>query len=324
MQIQFSRHKVFWGLAGLVLLLAIHGAWDLARKVIHQMQNKRQHEKPTARIPISKLPGPPREHGPMKFELTAENSQTMIGVDDQQNERWADVAGNYYSQRFINSFSYSRPTPKGPVVRVRIEPRGKTLAGRLEARGLKPNFAYQIKLRGIFDDRTAFEKIGYAGRWRLPGRETNYSDRDYETHPNPEEVEAYILFDFFVTDAGGNAVRNFALDSSLHVLWSALRQRFPNDLGDLVAVVVDATNPLVYARPKKLETVELLWAEREVGRYKTPDQTVFLPPGRYRAELVLTEESFHSRDNDGGWWATVFVCPIEFEVVSPEQKSRSD
>lgn len=281
-----------------------------------QMQPARDTKK-TA-IPISKLPGPPRERGTPQFELGPSNSQLMIGMDDPQNERWVDIAGNYYSERFISSFSYSRSRPNGPLVRVRIEPQGPTLTGRLEARGLKPNFAYQIKLRGVFKDRKAFEAIGYAGRWRLPGRETNYTDVHYQQCLEPGKVESYILFDFFVTDAHGNAVRNFALDSSLHVLWNAFRQRFPPNLGDLVAVVVEASNPSVYARPKKMETIELLWAEREVNRYRSADQKLFLPPGQYRAQLVLTEESFHSQDSDGGWWATVFYLPIEFEVVSPE------
>ena len=61
--------------------------------------------------------------------------------------------------------------------------------------------------------------------------------------------------------------------------------------------------------------MELIWAERERRRYVPGQETIGLPTGHYRAELVLTEESFHARDNDGGWWATVARCPVEFTVV---------
>lgn len=162
------------------------------------------------------------------------------------------------------------------------------------------------------------EKIGYAGRWRLPGRGTNYTDEDYRAYRDKQDIEAYLLFDYFVTDKNGDAVREFELDSCLHVLWNASRQRQPLNVRDVLPVIINATNPQHYARPKALPPlVELLWAERERSRYTHSTQTVFLPPGDYRAELVLTEESWHSGDNDGGWWATVFVGPIAFTVTPP-------
>jgi hypothetical protein len=40
--------------------------------------------------------------------------------------------------------------------------------------------------------------------------------------------------------------------------------------------------------------------------------------------LVLTEESFHANDNDGGWWATVYRCPIEFTVRGPATNALSE
>ncbi|GAF88938.1 unnamed protein product, partial [marine sediment metagenome] len=48
----------------------------------------------------------------------------------------------------------------------------------------------------------------------------------------------------------------------------------------------------------------------------------FLPPGTYKAEVVLTEESFHWY-GDGGFWATVMRAPVKFEVVdSPRPSPR--
>jgi len=309
----------------LLLLATLTGLIDL-----HQWQRSREAAKAIAvadtgepasfsryrRMPISKLPGPTRTYGVPVFKLTEDNSQAMIGMDDPENECWCDLAGNFYASGFASRFSYANPGENGPVVRVCVEPEAAQLKGRLEAHGLKPNFAYQIKLRGLFEDRKGFEAIGYAGRWRLPGRGTNYSDSDYDWYPLKDEIESYILFDFFITDANGDAVREFALDSSLHVLFNASRQGGEALADDMVPVVVDASNPDRYLRPKVKRTLELIWAERETIRYRSADQVIRLPPGPYKAELVLTEESFHSPYNDGGYWATVCRLPISFTVMA--------
>lgn len=266
-------------------------------------------------IPVSKLPGPRRTWQRPVFTLNETNSLVMAGMDDPLYERWCDIAGNFYANDFVSGFSYERPGPDGPLVRVRVEPEATVLKGRLEARGLKPNFAYQLKLRGIYSATQAFETIGFLGRWRLPGLGTNYRDEDYLAYAEKGQVEAYVLFDFFTTDANGNAARDYALDSTLHVLWNASRQR-QDALGtDLVPVIIDARSPRTYARPKPWASVELLWAEREGARYETASQAIRLPPGDYYAELVLTEESFHSKDNDGGFWATVYKCPVSFTII---------
>ncbi len=269
-----------------------------------------------ARVPESKLPGPPRDE-PLAFRLDPATAQRMIGTDDPVNERWCDVAGNFYSSEFAAQFSYEASDDDGPRAYVHFDSVSDTVRGRVEAHGLKPNFAYQIKLQGDHADPVSYERIGYLGRWRLPGTGTNYTDDDYRAYADKTEVEAYILFDFLVTDAAGNAARTFALDSSLHVLWNADRQRDTDEAEDVVTVLVDASDPAHYARPKLMGTLEQLWAERERARYTAPDQITVLPPGRYRAKLVLTEESFHSWDDDGGYWATVLRLPVEFEITPP-------
>ncbi len=310
--------KVLVG-AGLTVLLGLAALGSVS--VYHWCHGQwvRRHpvETPLAEpIPVSKLPGPPRSADPTDFILSLTNAQTMAGMDDLLQERWCDLAGNFYSAGFVSTFSYQRPCDRQPQVLVRIEPQADTLRGRLEARGLKPNFAYQIKLRGVFDDRRAFEAIGRAGRWRLPGRGTNYTDQDYEDYADKAAVESYLLFDFFVTDGRGHACREFALDSSLHVLWNASRQGGEPEWDDLVRVVAVPDDPAAYSRPKSRGTVEWVWAEREHARYRQRRQQIRLPPGEYSAELALTEESFHSQDNDGGFWATVYRCPIAFEVTA--------
>jgi len=314
----WQRHRCCFRtwVTALIVVLTVIGAISVGRYSTERVSQwaKRRHVK--ASIPLSKLPGPGGRLDRIEFSLGETNAVVMTGMDDAANERWADVAGNFYSESFVAGFSYERAGPDAPTVLVQVDREAPTLRGRLEARGLKPNFAYQIKLRGIYEHQESFERIGFAGRWRLPGIGTNYTDKDYENNVEPGRVEAYLLFDYFVTDANGNAARDFELDSCLHVLWNGSRQRANVPISDLVIAIVDASNPETYARPKDSLKVEALWAERERLRYRTPGQELFLPAGEYKAELVLTEESFHSRDNDGGWWATVYRGPIEFTLTA--------
>lgn len=310
------------------LALALVGAWTCIRagreRLSDGLTRRSRHALPAAqRLPVSKMPGPPRNWEPPDFRLTNADASVMQGMDDRFHERWSDIAGNHYSTAFVRRFSYAASGSGAPLVRIRVEPVADTLRGRLEARRLKPNFASQIKLQGVFEDRRSYEAIGYAGRWRLPGRGTNYTDDDYRNYPEPSEVEAYLLFDFFVTDANGNAARDFALDSSLHVLWNASRQRQPGRLSDLVPAVVDASNPDVYSRPKPDASVEYMWAERSHMRYRYDDQVITLPEGDYTAEIVLTEESLHANGADGGWWATVYRCPVAFTIRRPSPTAKA-
>ncbi len=237
-----------------------------------------------------------------------------------ENERFMDIAGRGYSRELLQDFSYTAPDANRPDVRVDYLRRGETFIGRIVGSGLKPNFAYQMKLRGLWADRPGFERIGYTGRWRLPGRETNYSDKDYESFPHKELVEAYVLFDFFVTDPAGRVDKPFYLDSSLHVVWNydsqrsyqpgdTYPQRFFRDGGDRA----------FYAHPKAELSPVRLFAESEQHNRATdnrkPVGAALLPAGRYNAFLVLTEESFHGF-GDAGLWATVMTAPVEFEVVA--------
>jgi len=307
----------------LVGVLTVVGAISVGRYSVERMGRWTRQRHAKASIPLGKLPGPGGRLDRVEFMLNETNAIAMTGMNDAANERWADVAGNFYSASFVSTFSYEQSGPTAPSVLVQVDREAPTLRGRLEARDLKPNFAYQIKLRGIYEHRDSFERIGYAGRWRLPGRGTNYTDKDYEHSEEPSQVEAYLFFDYFVTDAEGNAARDFALDSCLHVLWNASRQRRNVSIADLAFALVDASNPRTYARPKNSLRAEALWAERERPRYMNPGQELFLPPGEYKAELVLTEESFHSKDNDGGWWATVYRGPIEFALTAgPEPRKK--
>lgn len=271
--------------------------------------------------PVVSTPLPPSvPTTPLAFQLDDSNSRRMTGRNEPTLERWADIAGNFYAPELARRFSYEDTGEQGPCVRVQIQPAGRVLRGRLEAHRLKPNFAYQIKLLGDFADRTAFERIGYRGRWRLPGRGTNYGDWEYENYPDKASVEAYILFDYFVTDRRGDAVHDFELTQSLHVLWNLSRQnplvRAPN----IRRFEVRADDPAVYMRPKQGVTTEFLYAEPEFLR-QTTDEIVRLPPGPYRAFLVLTEESFHELGRDNGYWASPLKLPIEFFIRADDDRA---
>lgn len=257
-----------------------------------------------------RLPGLPRTEKPV-FKLTEINSIAMVGCDDPKNERWFDLADNRYSDRFRSFFSYTNRGPNAPEVRLQVKPAGETLSGRIEARRLKPNFCYQIKVLGDFSDRTSFERIGYTGRWRLPGYITNYDDADYVACSNKAAVEAYVLFDFMITDDSGHSVRDFGLDSSLHVL---VRLRPRHGCVASVKAAIAPTNAAVYATPRHAAATEAVWVEYEYRRYTSTNLVVRLPRGTYRARLALTEECFHSRAPGGGRWATVMSAPIEFEI----------
>jgi len=240
------------------------------------------------------------------------------GLEDFENERFLDIGARAYSREFLEDFSYTDPD-KMPKVRVEYLARSEAFAGRVVGSGLKPNFAYQIKLRGVWEDREAFENIGYTGRWRLPGRGTNYTDKDYEESEEKSEVEAYILFDYTVTDPAGNISKEFYLDSSLHVLWSFTQQREPR-LTDTspVPFIRDGGDRRLYAHPRADLSPQALFAESQQhfgkANVRAPMGQAFLPPGHYRAEVVLTEESFHGY-GDCGFWATVMAADVEFEIV---------
>ncbi len=261
-----------------------------------------------------------RKNHPEQYVAANVSVARFTGIGDEAElERYLDVGGRAYGRDFLQGFSYTEPD-KAPKVRVEYLKQAETLTGRIVGQGLKPNFAYQIKLRGLFEtDRAGFERIGLTGRWRLPGRGTNYLDKTYAAYKDKHLVEAYLLFDFFVSDPEGNVDKSFYADSSLHVLWNANFQRGPKMTDSRpMAVFRDRANRALYAHPDPDLSPQWIYAESEqhslAPNNRKAVNEAFLPAGKYSAELVLTEESFHTFA-DGGYWATVLRAPVEFEVV---------
>ncbi len=230
--------------------------------------------------------------------------------------RWADLDQNSYAQTYADNYSYD-----DAIVTVTYETSDPTFTGHLSATNLKPNFAYQLKLVGkpeaLFDpltqggDDIANEHIGYAGRWWevAPGT-GNRDDTYYEAHKNdPAYIfEAYLLFDFFLTDPDGGAELDFALDSSYHVLfweWQGFQGSCDHPLK---TTIVSGSS----ADPAYDTNV----GPTEVGVYpqiqRLCNGLTVLPQAAYKCRILLTEESFHT--TDGGWAPAMVNNNIEFNI----------
>ncbi|MCK4414582.1 MAG: hypothetical protein KAY32_13670 [Candidatus Eisenbacteria sp.] len=234
--------------------------------------------------------------------------------------RWKDVAPYLYSDTYRATYSYDSAT-----VMVSFAPGADTtFSGSLWATNLKPHFAYQMKLVGKPEslwgsagDDVTNELIGYTGRWwRSQPTSGNSNDAEYEAyHDNPDYVfEGYLLFDFFTTDASGNAELTFLIDSSFHVLWWE-HQRDPQACDSptkWTTVVADASNP-AYERNVGPTTV---------GVYAQIERLCYgesrLGDGNYNCRFLLTEETFHQSGENEGYWASAMVCDtVYFDIGDP-------
>ena len=239
--------------------------------------------------------------------------------------RWMDIADFLYATGYRDFFNYGEPT--ATLSFCAISP---TFDGTLVASGLKPNFAYQVKLIGkptkawgADGDDWANEQIGYAGRWwRKQPNPGNASDADYETHKDdPSYVyEGYLLFEFFVTNDQGSANVTFSADSSFHVLWAThdstndgTGHRDPHAQDGPVRYIEftasPSTHPDAYASDYGSARVGI-YAEWEPNRV-LPGQ-LELPSGPYNCQFVLTEESFHQTGLGGGWAGAMMADNIHF------------
>lgn len=249
--------------------------------------------------------------------------------------RWRDIADATYSSAFRKAFRYR----EGQVTVTYSDPAAPTLRGKLVAHGLKPNFAYQIKLEGrptgprpLREDRLADpanwsnQQIGSVGRWWC--LEDDWNTWEYygvSSYHEGHTLLGYLLFDFFVTDGQGNAAVEFSVDSSFHVLWKT--SQFPPGSTDGRPRTFLVRGTSSYGYPKAVKPVRVsIYAEHEYGR-PVPGQ-LRLPPGKYACRLLLTEESFHSyswgKDADlGGHWAHCLSDEnLEFTLLPSNDKGR--
>ncbi len=232
-------------------------------------------------------------------------------------QRFMDIDDTPFSAEFERTFSYRR-------ARVSLSydsaPQTAFFSGKISARGLKPNFAYQIKLVGkpVFGargwksagDDFANEALGRAGRWwkdfNVTTRTNNADEvfeQLYQTPPDAEKatVYGYLFLGIVVTDQKGRAEQIFSGDESYHITW----QDKQSGSKDVIAgdYPVQSSAPFYgYGAPITPKTVRL-WHEYEAGR----PAPVRLPDGDYNCRLLLTEETLHNSDFEGkgGFWRTV-------------------
>jgi hypothetical protein len=248
-----------------------------------------------------------------------------------------DIANQLYNESYRNNYNYSQAN-----VNITYEAVASTLHGAFNATNLKPNFAYQLKLRG-FPGTIANEHIGLAGRWwqeEWNGVEwsngQNLNNKGDGTSPNPNDIDyfarrdivdpstptglqyrytGYLVFNYFITDENGNAVLNFEANSSYHVLWKTTQRARTVDDGPLKSSTFDADLSGAYPDtggddyPNQTVSIFGEWERKPVGG-------VYLDPGEYDAQMILTEESFHGDGGTyAGLWATATVTDIQFIIL---------
>ena len=257
------------------------------------------------------------------------------------NYRWLDVADQPYSDAYRAEYDYTFAT-----VQVTFVNAGSTLHGTLDATKLKPNFTYQLKLAGT-PGTAANERIGLAGRWWQEewdgdqwtgGRNLNnkgdgsspspndlvyYARRDiidgYGSSPTGLRYRyaGYLVFDWFTTDGAGEVSLDFQADSSYHVLWKTTQRTWTADDGPLKTTIFDADLSPAYpdfGGDDYLSKTVSTFGEWE----RLPVGGVYLQPGAYSAQMILTEESFHgSGDEYVGGWAAAMGANIQFTIAPP-------
>ena len=209
------------------------------------------------------------------------------------------------------------------VVTVDFEGVNDNFRASLSATGLKPGFAYQVKLEGIpacagGNDETN-ERIGYAGRWSCLDCEAspagnNRSDAQYEANkllpdgdPNKECIAGYLVFAYFVADQDGNADVWAETDASYRVLWCG-----PTS-GSNASLYSGYTPPGSYCEDGKYCMYQDITPQIERATFRR------LPDGEYtNVRFVLTEESFHQ---NCGTWCSVLAGEILFEIASEPSSS---
>ncbi len=256
---------------------------------------------------------------------------------DKAAPRWRDIGNNAYSDSFRRTFSYASARVSLSYERA---PGVPFFVGHVSARGLKPNFAYQLKLAGkpvsgnrgwgtarsyvwatsreasataiaravgnspVGGDDWTNQQLGFAGRWwddtRPPG--TNLDDDYFRANYPSHTVYGYLFPGVFVTDKSGNAEADFNGQNSCHITWQDEQNGAKDVEGATYSLAASSPNS-AYDAPLETST-QKLWYELEAGR----DQPVQLRRGTYHCRLMLTEEAFHSQGGEGGGiWQTVLA-----------------
>lgn len=248
------------------------------------------------------------------------------------NVRFKDIGAQVFGSNYISTYNYANAS-----VTLTLNQSGlKYLDGTLNATGLKPNFAYQVKLTGrpsrdgqtaeqaaLADDVTN-EMIGRVGRWwRAAPTPGNTNDADFDLNKNNSTYlfQGYMPIAFFVTDANGSASVRVLGNNSYHVLWRVDQRPPSSNDGQPLDVLVPATSGNSAYDATVAARSYQLYGEWEPTR-ALPGQLVMMD-GTYNCDLELTEESFHESGLNAGNWTSVlrsavtFTIPTAFDNTNP-------
>jgi len=281
-------------------------------------------------LPRQHIPEPGTDEARVMVGETSEQTLAPVQMHAPQRQRWRDIAGVPYAEALRADFDYADADRRR--VEVRYHSPAPTLQGAVRACGLKPWFAYQLKLVGAKPISGALEEdnaqdartwsswqLGHLGRWWCEDCRWNVPDAELARHLEAgHSVRGYLLFDWFVTDGHGGAEHQFALDSSLHVLWRVgQRERGYRDGPPRWYELRRLAYGYEATEAGAIESIGLF------GEWE-PDRpgvgSLRLPPGEYICRLNVTEESFHDNMDEGrtleggGFWAWVLDAALRFEV----------
>ena len=326
--------------------------WLLLASVLCAPGHAQVLEAPTAQAPLASVP----LDASVRFKPFRDPWRPA-------RERWRDVADNPLSAFLSAAQKFSYTGEAGPAPQVTLSyssaPPVPYFIGRIDATGLKPNFAYQLKLAakptkgargwGAHGHEPTNEKLGYAGRWwcghPIHASGTNFDDahyvNEYKNAPRGMEhdIYGYIYMGQFITDGRGEAHHTFFGDHPYHISWLSWQGSANWTAWQGGAKDVLAMRPQVLGAPLSNgdfygygvaapSTSVTLFYENEPGRA----QPLTLPPGDYNCRFLITEESFHNPVNstpEGGYWKTVlatedFAYDQAGRIVAPDAEASND
>lgn len=282
----------------------------------------------------------PKKDLPILFNSTQEIINLVFidpGTAAFSGYRWRDVAGNLYSASYRDNYGYNNTDVQ---VQVTFNQLDSILHGELLASELKPNFAYQLKLVGI-PNTASNELIGLAGRWWQEEWDDgewkngqNLNNKGDGSSPNPNDIvyfqrrdlpdptsptgkqyrfTGYLLFDYFITDENGDATLQFEANSSFHVLWNTLQRTPGGGDGPQKSVTFDPNPTQTAYDVDYSESTITIFGEWE----RLPTGGIFLQPGEYDCQIIITEESFHGWPGGlyTGNWASAMGANIQFTIA---------
>ncbi len=275
-----------------------------------------------------------------RAEMREPRSLALIPYADPWRDakpRWLDIDDARF-HAFINTlgtpeeFSYRA----GQVVLTYdFQQQGGIFRGHIEARDLKPNFAYQLKLCGKpafgargwgqFGDDKSNAALGFQGRWwddtdQKSGWDDYYRSLYVRASPKRRHtMVGYLFIGDFVTDEKGNASHDFVADKPLHVTWQDKQKiNFKHHEAGVWTVQSTQTPFRGYGYTFGPRSIKL-WYEHEKGR----PPRLNLPAGLYNCRLLITEESFHAKTTAGGRWLTVLATE-DFQDKQPDAETTND